>query len=237
MEDLNLKEIFNMFWAKKVQIVLIILILVLIGVLYSYFYVKPQYQSYTTLLLATEDSATSSQTITTTDITLSNNLISTYSELIKSKTIIRQVINNLELNKTEENLKKNVSVSAIKNSQLIQINVTDSSPYQAKIIANELAKVFMSKVSELYNMNNVHIVDEAEENTNPYNISHIKDLSMFGLIGLIIACIYVLVSNVLDTTVKTKEDVEKKLGLSVLVSIPTYNFEELPKTIKKGGRK
>ena len=237
MEDLDLKEIFNMFWAKKVQIVLIVLIFIVIGVLYSYFYVKPQYKSYTTLLLATEDSATSSQTITTTDITLSNNLISTYSELIKSKTIIRQVINNLELNKTENELKKNVSVSAVKNSQFIQINVTDSSPYQAKIIANELAKVFMNKVSELYNMNNVHVVDVAEEDHNPYNINHMKDLGMFCFIGLTMSCIYVLISNMVDTTVKTKEDVEKKLGLSVLVSIPIYNFEELPKTIKEGGRK
>lgn len=49
--------------------------------------------------------------------------------------------------------------------------------------------------------------------------------------------LYVLIANMLDTTVKNKEDVERKLGLTVLVSIPNCNFDELPKTIKKGGRR
>lgn len=237
MEELDLKELFNMFWTRKVHIILITLIFMVVGIIYSYVFVSPVYMSYTTLLLATSsDTSTSSDTITTTDITLNNNLVSTYTELIKSKTVLRQVINNLGINKSEDSLKSSISVSAVKSTQLIQINVTDANPTEAKMIADEIAKVFSSKVSEIYNINNVHVVDEAEISYTPSNINHMKDIAIFAFIGLVVACIYVLIANMLDTTVKTKEDVEKKLGLTVLTTIPLNNFDE-PTRNTRGGRK
>ena len=237
MEELDLKELFNMFWARKVYIVLIVLIFMVIGIIYSYLFVSPEYKSYTTLLLATSTEGTNSETITSTDISLNNNLVATYSELIKSKKVIRQVIDNLGIDISEGTLEKNISVSAVKSTQLIQIDVVNSDPEQARIIADELAKVFTKEVAEIYKMNNVHVVDKAEKDTTPYNINHTKDIAIFAFIGLVVAGMYVLIANMLDTTVKNKEDVERKLGLTVLVSIPACNFDEMPKAMKKGGRK
>lgn len=238
MEELDLKELFSMFWTRKVHIILITLIFMVIGAIYSYVFVAPKYMSYTTLLLATSSEDTNkSSTITTTDITLNNNLVSTYSELIKSKSVLVPVINNLNINKTEDALKEAITVSARKNTQIIEIDVIDSNPTEAKIIADEIAKVFMTQVSDIYNINNVHVVDEAEIANIPYNINHVKDIVMFTFIGLVVACIYVILANMLDTTVKTKEDVEKKLGLTVLTTIPLNNFDDMMKNNRKGGRR
>lgn len=219
---------------------LIVLIFVLIGGVYSYIFVTPKYSAYTTLLLATtEDSSNGNKTITTADISLSNNLVATYSELIKSKPVLREVINKLRINETEEDLKNNITVSAQKNTQIIKIEVANSSPYNAKIIANEIAKSFAVQVEEIYNINNVHVIEEAEEPTSPSNVKHIKDIVIFAFIGLAVACIYVIIANMLDTTVKAKEDIERKLGLSVLVEIPNCNFDETTKSMmaKKGGKR
>ena len=237
MEELDLKELFNMFWTRKVHIILITLIFMVVGIIYSYVFVSPVYMSYTTLVLATSEDNSKGDTITTSDITINNNLVSTYSEIIKSKTVLKEVINNLGINKSEEQLKSNVSVSAVKSTQVIQINVTDPNPTQAKMIADEIAKVFSVKVSEIYKMNNVHVMDEAEISETPYNINHIKDIAIFAFVGIVVACIYVLIANMLDTTVKTKEDVEKKLGLTVLTTIPLNNFDEPVKRNTRGGRK
>ena len=238
MEELDLKELFSMFWTRKVYIILITLIFIVIGAIYSYVFVAPKYMSYTTLLLATSSEDTNkSSTITTTDITLNNNLVSTYSELIKSKSVLVPVINNLKINKTEDALKGAITVSARKNTQIIEIDVVDSNPTEAKMIADEIAKVFMTQVSDIYKINNVHVVDEAEITTTPYNINHVKDIVMFAFIGLVVACIYVILANMLDTTVKNKEDVEKKLGLTVLTTIPLNNFDDMMKNNRKGGRR
>lgn len=235
MEELDLKELFYMFWSRRIHIIAIVAVFIVIGIIYSYIFVSPVYMSYTTLVLATssENATTSSGTITTTDITLNNNLVATYSELIRSKTVLREVIDNLGISRSESSLKSSVSVSQVKSTQIIQINVTDASPRQARLIADEIAKVFTVKVSEIYNINNVHVVDKAEENDIPYNVSHMKDIVIFAFIGLVVASGYVLVANMLDTTVKTQEDVERKLKLTVLTTIPLNNFDD----VNKGGRK
>ena len=79
----------------------------------------------------------------------------------------------------------------------------------------------------------MYIVDEAEEATGPYNINHIKDIAIFMIIGLVVSVIYVLLTNLLDTTVKSAEDIEKELGITVLASIPEIKDEKNP--IYKGG--
>lgn len=234
MEELDLKEIFNMFWTRKVQIILITLIFVVIGTIYSYIFVSPVYMSYTSLVLATAENT--NKDITTSDVTLNNNLVSTYSEIVTSETVLGEVISNLGINKSYGALKKAVSVNSVKGTQIIRINVTDSNNTEAKLIADEIAKVFMAKVSEYYKINNIHVVDEAKVSNTPYNINHIKDITMFAFVGLVVSCIYVIIANILDTTVKTEEDIEKKLGLTVLTTIPITNFDELTRT-GKGGRK
>ena len=232
MEELDLKELFSIFWKSKLQIVLIIAIFIMIGVIYTTSFVTPVYTASTTLVLAKADegneastSEQSSESITTTDVTLNSKLVSTYSELVKSKNVLRQVISNLGIDVQEEDLRKNVSVSSVKDTELIEIKVTNITPTNSMKIANEIAKVFTEKVGEIYNINNVHVVDVAETPGVPSNINHAKDILIFAAIGVVIAVLYVLIANMLDTTIKSAEEIEKTYNLPVLVSIPVYNVD------------
>lgn len=230
MEELDLKEIFNLFWNKKLRIIIIVAIFMVIGAIYTIGFVKPVYTSNTTLVLAKMDDKTGANTsgeagVTTNDVTLNSKLVSTYSELVKSKKVLRAVISNLAIRLDEDDLRKNVSVSSVKDTELIEIKVTNSDPAVAAKVANEIAKVFIENVKEIYNLNNVHIVDQAEPADAPSNIHHIRNVIIFAFIGVVVAVVYVLVLNMLDTTVKSAEDVEKLLGLPVLASIPVYDFD------------
>lgn len=223
MEEIDLKQLVNIFWNKKIQIICVVIIFMIIGTIYSFIFITPKYKSYTSLVLAKSDGISGTveeSTITQTDVSLNQKLVSTYSELVKSKNVLREVIKNLNINEDEERLKENITVSAVKNTELIQITVTNYYPDRARDIANEIAKVFTKKVGEIYHINNVYIVDEAESSYVPYNIDHIKDILIFMIIGFIVAIVYVLVANLLDTTVKTADDVEKEVDVTVLASIP-----------------
>ncbi len=234
MDELDLKDLFNIFWTKKFEIILIVAIAVVIGFIYSYVLLKPEYKSTTSILLAKSNTAQSDDgTITSTEITLNQKLVSTYSDLIKTEKVLTQVINNLKIDKTVENLKQNIQVSAKDDTEIIEISVTDADSEMARRIANEAAQVFITQIAQqYYNMDNVYVVDEARAESEPYNINHIKDIIIFAAAGFVIACIYVLIANMLDTTVKSKEDIEKKLGLTVLTSIPECDFKKV-----KGGKK
>ena len=235
MEEIDLKEFVMLFWNRKVSIILITIIFMLIGIIYSVGFVTPKYTSSTTLLLATSESANSkTNTITTSDITLNSKLVSTYSALAQSKSVTRQVISNLGIDETEDELRNSITVSSVKDTELIKISVTDKNATNAYNIANEIAKVFTQKVSEIYNINNVQILDQAEISTTPSNINHAKDVIMFTFVGLFVAIVFVLVANMLDTTIKSSEEVEKLCNVPVIASIPLYSFEIAK---NKGGKR
>lgn len=238
MEELDLKELFNLFWSKKAAIILIILIFMVIGAIYTIGFTIPMYSSSTTLVLATSgnNDTNTNTTITATEITVNSKLVSTYSELVKSKNILRQVISNLGIKVDEDNLRKNITVSSVKDTELIEITVKNENPAYSAQIANEIAKVFTEKVKEIYNIDNVQIVDEAEVSDAPSNINHKKDVVIFAFIGIVVAVCYVLVANMLDTTVKTAEDIEKGFKVPVLASIPIYETD-IQKVKGKGGKR
>lgn len=241
MEELDLKELLEMFWEKKLQIILITAIFITIGVVYSLGFVVPKYQSTTTLLLATNSSSDSTGTtsITTTDITVNSKLVSTYSDLVRSDKVIRQVISNLAIDEDEEEIRNNVSVTAKADTEIIEIKVKNENPVLAAKITNEIAKVFIdSIIKEYYGMENVYVVDEAEIETEPYNVNHIKDVAIFAFVGIVIASMYVLIINMLDTTIKSSEDIEKITGFTVLASIPIYEaIDDKNKRKRRGGQR
>ena len=217
MEELDLKELLQMFWEKKIQIILVVAIFAVIGIIYTSTCVKPKYVAKTSLLLATNSSSVNagSTSITTTDVTLNSKLVSTYSKLVKSDKVIRNVISNLSLNMDEDVLKNSVSVTATEDTEFIEISVKNEDPVLATKIANEMSKVFIENVK-------VHVVDAAEVPQSPYNVNHIKDVIIFAFVGAVIAVLYVLVSNMLDTTIKSEDDIEKIFKQTVLATMPLY---------------
>jgi len=233
MEELDLKELFTIFWERKVQIVIIVLIFAVIGIIYSYFLTTPDYQASTTLVLTQSVADTEDGAISSDDINLNAKLVSTYGELIKTENILLEVvenINNPEI--TIEDIKENVSVEAVNNTEVLKIIVTNEDPNYAATVANEIAKVFCEKIVEIYNISNTYILDRAKPDEEPYNINHIRDIAIFVFIGVIVSAIYVFIANMLDNTIKTEQDIEKTTGLIVLTCIPDYTLES-----KRGGRK
>lgn len=236
MEEIDLKELLQMFWEKKIQIILVIAIFAVLGVIYSLTLVTPKYQASTTLLLATNsapNNAGGDSSITTTDVTLNSKLVSTYSKLVKSNKLVRTVISNLSLKMDEEELKKSVSVTAAEDTEVIEITVKNTDPVLATKIANEIAKVFIENIKEFYGVENVHVVDAAEVPQLPYNVNHTKDVIIFAFIGAVIAVMYVLLTNMLDTTIKSEEDIEKNFKLTVLATMPLYDGTEYKRRGKK----
>lgn len=233
MEELDLKELFKIFWNAKWIIILIVILGAVLGAIYTTQFVTPKYSSSTTLVLATSNNGgqrTSDTSITATDITINSKLVDTYSELVKSKNVLRQVMSNMNINMTEDDLRKSISVTSVKNTELIEITVTNVQPEVARDIANEIAKVFIEMVEDIYNIENVHVVDEAEVESIPSNINHTKDIVIFAGAGFLLAVLVIIITDLFDTTVKSAEEIESTYGLYVLASLP------LNKEMKKGGK-
>lgn len=233
MEELDLKELFTIFWERKTQALLIILVFAIIGMTYSYFMVEPDYKATTKLVLTQSSENSKDDSITQADVTLNSKLVSTYGEIIKTDNVLKTVVNNINNpDITIKDIKENVTVKSVKETELLEITVKNANPNYAAQIANEIAKVFCERVVEIYSISNTYVLDRAEPDATPYNINHIKDIAVFAFIGVIVAVVYILIANMLDNTIKTEQDIEKIGGLLVLSTIPDYSLEN-----KRGGRR
>ena len=238
MEELDLKELIQIFWEKRVQIILITAIFIVVGVIYTVGFVKPKYQSITSLLLATNSSnQTNTNGITTNDLTINSKLVSTYTDMLNGDNAIRTIISNLGMELQEDEVRNSISVKARDNADMIDIIVKNDDPVVAQKIANESAKVLIEKVKQYYKIDNLYIYDEAEVENAPYNINHKKDILIFAVIGIVLAFGYVLVANMLDTTIKSVQDIEKIPGVTVLASIPIYDLTETKSKGRRGGKR
>lgn len=215
MEEINLLEVFEYFKNKLVWIIASILVALVIGNIFTLATRVPMYRSNTTILLVG-----SNEQVNQNDVSLNNNLVATYSEIIKSRRVLSQVINNLDLDYTVGELSSNITVGTKTGTQIITVSVSDSNAKRAKNIANEVSKVFAADVKELYKLDNVAIIDSAVQAAAPYNLTYVKDNVIYFAIGLVLSCGVIFVMFYFDTTIKSADSIEEKLGLTVLGVVP-----------------
>lgn len=214
MEEIDLKELLEFFKSKVGLFIVILVGVCLIGSIYGLVIQKPMYSSYTTVILGGTDT-----TITQNDVTLNKNLVNTYAEIVKSRRVLEQVIEELSLDINYDALVSKITVSAVNNTEIIKITVDDQDAVVAKNIANVTASVFTDEVANLYNMDNVNILDVATVNEVPYNINVTKQIIVYFMIGFILAAGILFVIYYFDRTIKSVEQVEQKIKLPILGSV------------------
>jgi capsular polysaccharide biosynthesis protein len=221
MEELDLRDLLSYFWNRIIYFFIIVLFVVCLGCVYIIFVQKPVYTSKTSVILTGFSSEQSS--ITQSDLTVNSKLVSTYQVIVTSNRVLKQVIDNLNLDYTTDELINMISVSAVSDTEIIEIAVTNENATDACEIANELASVFSVEAKDLYNLSNVSILDNAEVAKVPSNMNIFKQIAIFGAVGVILAFTILFIIYYFDTTIKSTQDVERKLDLTILGSIPDYS--------------
>lgn len=221
MEELDLKDFFKYALSKQIIVLVCVVLVLLAGASYTFNLKEPMYKSNTTIVLTAEKN--NSGAITQNELTINKSLVSTYSEIIKSKKVLKQVIKNLDLKLSVGELSGMVSVQSISNTEIISITVVNKDAKQATKIANEIAKIFMKEIVELYNIENVNVVDEAEKSNIPYNMNYVKDVIIYIVIGFIIGYSIIIMTFYFDNSIKSSEEIETKLNLPILGSVPSPN--------------
>ena len=231
MEELDIMELLYALKNKIVYIIVTVLIFAVLGFVYSKFLITPMYKSSTSFVLSkstestTQSGTTVSEGITQSDVTLNSKLVSTYSEIIKSKTIAKEVMQSLGLDMSVGEFISRVTVSSKSDTELIEITVANEDPETSAAIANSLAEVFRDKVYEVYKIDNLSVIDEAEPNPVPYNIGTVKNILLFAIVGLVLSCGVIFVIVYFDDTVKEEKDIEALVN-TVIAAIPVLEDSE-----------
>lgn len=218
--ELDLKEIMHIIRKRLWFIVLVTILAVGAGGVISLFVLEPVYRASATIIVGKPSSYLDGNRLQIEDLNLNQRLAKTYGEIIKSRGVLENVIFQLKLNLTTQQLKEKTLVKLVEGTEFITISVTDTNPERAADIANKMAEVFRFKVVNIMKVDYVQILDDAIVPRLPIKPRLELNMAIAGVLGIMTSIFVVFLLEYLDNTIKTPEDAEKYLGLNIVGIIP-----------------
>ncbi|EET58821.1 chain length determinant protein [Marvinbryantia formatexigens DSM 14469] len=216
---IDLKEVFYVLLGGWKAIFLAMLIGAAAFGAYHHFMITPSYQADAMIYITNTDSV-----ITFSDLQLSSALTEDYTNIIKSRTVLNRVIDELDLDINYKQLGNLVSVENPESTHIIHIYVTTDDLELSRNIANALLNVSVSQIYQIIGSSEPTIIDYAEaeavENVTP---GLTRYMAMGALLGAVVVCAVLIIRMLMNTTMKTEEDIDKYLHLPVLAAVPYYN--------------
>lgn len=217
MEEIDIGQLLGYFKSKIIYIIFAMSIAFCLSSIYVNKFRVPEYTSYTTILL---NQTNENASITASDLQINKSLVSTYGQIIKSKRVLRTVIQKLNLDIEYAALANSVSVGEVTDTSILRISVTDPDSSRAADIANEIAEVFSEEIQEIYKIENISIIDKAEITDVASSTSTMKIIGIATIAGAFISIAVIFVIFYFDTTIKNEEDIERVTGLPVIGIVP-----------------
>ena len=142
------------------------------------------------------------------------------SEIIKSDIVIKELISRLNIQDISiTQLLNTIAVSYNKDTKIVQIAYVNKDQNFVAKLTNEITNIYIEKISELYEIKDVRIIEEAKVPETPYNVNHIKDMIVAISGAFLIIVIYLITCFMLDTRILTKEEIEA-LEINILGVLP-----------------
>ncbi len=214
--EIDLKEIFYLLLSHWKSIFLAMLIGAAIFGAYHTFLLKPSYQADASIYITSTDSM-----ISFSDLQLSAALTDDYANIIKSRTVLNRVIDELDLNLNYKQLGALISVENPDSTHIVHIKVTCDDPELSRNITNALMNISVDQIYQVIGSGEPTVIDyamaEAVQDVTP---SLKKYLMLGALLGALIVCAIVVLRMLTDTTLKTVDDIDRYLHLPVLAAVP-----------------
>lgn len=228
--EIDLKEICCLLLDRIGIICLSAVILAAAGFIVSRFVMTPQYVSETQIYVLSRQNENN---VTYSDLQMGSQLINDYAVLIKSRTVLEEVVRELNLEMSAGALGNKISVNPLTDTRILSITVTDPNPETARSIADAVQAAAAVHIKEVMDIEAVNVVAAASLPTAPSSPSVRRYTLMGGMIGVVLSAGIIVVRFLLDDTIKTPDNVERYLGMSTLASIPMAEEEGK----KKKGRR
>ncbi|MHC1684879.1 MAG: YveK family protein [Clostridiaceae bacterium] len=224
MEQLHLKGLFLIMKKRLLLIILITLFTTLISAVVSYFVIKPAYKATISVIIGKQatDSISNTQL---NDLTMYQKSVKTYAVLATSRTVAEDTIKKLNLDIDANSLISMVSATPNSDTEFITLTVKSQDPELAFNVANQLAKSLKDVSKTIKNEDLVNLVDGAVFPTSPDSPVPLLNIVVAFALGLIFSIVLVFLLEYFDNTIKSVEDVENILGLSVIGNIPIMDVK------------
>ena len=186
------------------------------------FVIQPTYSS--SIMLYVNNSSFSlgdtSFSISTSQITAAQNLVKTYSEILKNRTTLERVIDKTGVSYTYKELNGKIKAEPANETEIMKITVTTTDPYESAKIANGIAEILPVRVSEVIDGASMEVVDSAVPELVKVAPSITLYTAMGLLLGVLISVSVVTVFAILDDTIHDEDYILQNYDWPILAKVP-----------------
>ncbi len=217
---IDLMHILKTLWSKAWIIVISAILAAAIGLTLSAYVITPNYSSSVMLYVNNSAFSLGSGSISLSDLTASQSLVKTYTELLLNRTTLERVIDKAEVDYEYEELRKMLEAGAVNDTEIMRVTVTAEDPYEASKIANCIAEVLPVRISEIIDGASMEVVDSAIPNSKKVSPSITKYTAVAMLIGIFLSCAVIAVLAIMDDTIHDEDYIIKTYKYPILAKIP-----------------
>ncbi len=200
----------------KLVIMLPIVCMVAMG-LASVLMMSDTYTATTDMYVLASSEGSSSSSALSSDLSASQMLTNDVATLLQSDRVMSDAADQLGL----PNLRGyNITVTSESTTRVITLQVTSSDAQGSANVANALADCVSNVAQEVMNVESVNVIDEAPTPEAPSGPNRMLYVAVAAMAGLFAAVAIVVLMDVIDTRVRSAEDVEELLELPVIGRIP-----------------
>lgn len=224
----NISEVLDGIKDKWKNIVLIVLSFLLISSIYNIFFINKEYEANVKIFIGKQKFKNITETYNNEEINLYQRLITTYSEVIKSKKLINESIKGSKMNYLQDKYKninydllmENLTVNPIANTQIIEIKYKSLNPQQSYDLLYSITENLISYSKELYPNVNITILEQVHVNLNQLMNKKLTIIGFGLILGLIVGIGGIIGVMYLNNTYKNQKSLEEEIGLTVIGVIP-----------------
>lgn len=211
---IDLIEIFNLLLRKWWLILLSLAVGVCAAFGYTKICVTPLYQASSMIYVLGTQGGES------ININLSRQLTSDFITLSKSRPVIEDAINRVNLDMTYEEVAGMISVENPTDTSMLKTTVTSAEPQLAKSLSNAMSDTLAERIQEVMGKDKPSTVEKAIEPKYPVTPNTTKNMIVGGLLGAVLMMGILVLLFLMDDRIKNQDDVERYLQLNVLASVP-----------------
>ncbi len=221
---IDLREL-GILLRRNLWIIIVCMLLAgIIGGSVTYFFVTPQYEATATLIVNARTDQTTSA-ITNDQIVTAAKLADTYGIIIKSDTVLEQVIENLNLEITYGELQELITTTSVEDTQILEVAITHPDVTVAVAILHEITNVAPEIILEAVEAGSVKLISNARGSKEPVSPHLAKNIVISALAGAFLSVAIMVLRELFNNTLQTEDDITKKLGLTVIGVIPKTEGE------------
>ena len=232
--EIDLLELFSFYMTKIWWIIGAFLVGALLAGLITKFAITPKYTATAKMYMV---SSSSQSVVDLTDLNIGQTISGDYVELLKTRPIVEDVIQDLNLQYSYNEVVGMMNLSVVNNTRIIRIDVTSIDRKEAMNIANAIAEKGVKELPKLMETPAPHIAEYAIVPVNKSSPSLTKNTMIGALLALLILLAIFTVQFLLDDTFKTADDIQREFGVMPLTVIPEGKIEGLESTEEKSKRR